>query len=113
MRCIAENAPDNVLRILVGNKNDLHHRLVISTQDGKRLADRYQVDFFETSAKSSKITEISHIFDTIIEKLLNLDESQSKSSTNTVDLINNQSNGFYDRFLGGCCSFTGTEIEKR
>ena len=112
MQCIAENAPDNILRILVANKCDLHHRLVVSTQDGKQLADRYQVDFFETSAKSAKTTEISQIFDLIIEKLLTLDESQR---TKTIDLSEKQSNGLYERIVGGsgCCSFTGTETEKK
>ena len=39
MKTIDENAPDDVLRILVGNKSDLHDCLIISTQDGKKLAD--------------------------------------------------------------------------
>lgn len=113
MKCITENAPDNVLRVLVGNKSDLHHRLVISSQEGKRLADKYQVDFFETSAKSSSTNEVSDMFDTIIKKLLDLDQSQSKESTKTIDLLdNNPSDTLYEKYIG-CCSFTGTPFEKR
>lgn len=112
MKCITENAPDNVLRVLVGNKSDLHPRLVISTQQGKRLADKYQVDFFETSAKSPSSTEVSQMFDSIIEKLLDLDQSQSTESTKTIDLLDDPSNTLYEKYLG-CCSFTGTPFEKR
>jgi GTPase SAR1 family protein len=105
MKTIDENAPDDVVRILVGNKSDLHHRLVISTQDGKRLADKYNVDFFETSAKSETSTTISQMFELLTEKLLDLKQSKSKSTTETINLNNNQST------FAGCCSFV-TTVEK-
>jgi GTPase SAR1 family protein len=107
MKSIDENAPDDVVRILVGNKSDLHHRLIISTQDGKRLADKYHVDFFETSAKSDTSTTISQMFDFLAEKLLDLKQPKSKQTTDTIDLNNNQSTSIYDKFAG-CCSFTTT-----
>jgi GTPase SAR1 family protein len=72
MKSIDENAPDDVLRILVGNKSDLHQRIVISTQDGKKLANQYHVDYFETSAKSDSSPNVSKMFFYITEKLLDL-----------------------------------------
>lgn len=45
-------APD-VSILLVGNLNDLENSKVISYDEGKQLADRLGVKFFETSAKTS------------------------------------------------------------
>lgn len=38
--------------LLVGNKNDLGSSVVVSYDEGKQLADRLGVKFFETSAKT-------------------------------------------------------------
>ncbi|XP_045120072.1 GTP-binding protein Rheb homolog [Portunus trituberculatus] len=37
--------------VLVGNKNDLHLERVVSTDQGRRLADNWKAAFLETSAK--------------------------------------------------------------
>ena len=97
MRNIEENAPDDVLRILVGNKSDLHHRIIISTQDGQRLADKYNVDYYETSAKSETSRTIPEMFNSITEKLLDLKQIKSKQTTDMIDLNGNQSK------FGSCC----------
>jgi GTPase SAR1 family protein len=97
MRNIEENAPDDVLRILVGNKSDLHHRLIISTQDGQRLADKYNVDYYETSAKSETSRTIPEMFNSITEKLLDLKQIKSKQTTDMIDLNGNQSK------FSSCC----------
>jgi len=39
------------LQLLVGNKSDLTGSRVITHQQGKELADRKGMEFFETSAK--------------------------------------------------------------
>lgn len=43
---------ENVQRILVGNKSDLLEHRKVSTEEGEALARRFNMDFFETSAKS-------------------------------------------------------------
>jgi GTPase SAR1 family protein len=106
MRNIDENAPDDVLRVLVGNKSDLHHRLVISTQEGKRLADKFRVDFFETSAKSDTNLSVSKMFYFITEKLLDQNQSKSDHSTVDIDRPNNPSESTYGGLISGCCSLT-------
>jgi len=103
MKQIDVEAPDDVIRILVGNKSDLHHRIVISTQDGKKLADQYHVDFFETSAKSDTSQNVSKMFYFLTEKLVELKQPISKQPTGSIDLSNNQSNSMYER-LTSCCS---------
>ncbi|CAF2580616.1 unnamed protein product [Rotaria sp. Silwood2] len=117
MRNIDENAPDDVIRILVGNKSDLHDRLIVSTHEGKLLADKFRVDFFETSAKSDTSPTVSKMFYFLTEKLLDQKqeaaarEQQSSSSsthqTGNISLTNNPSESTYGKLLG-CCSSTRT-----
>ena len=114
MRNIDENAPDDVVRILVGNKSDLHDRLIVSTHEGKLLADKFRVDFFETSAKSDTSPTVSKMFFFLTEKLLDQKQEaasrEQQSSTNergNISLTNNQSESTYGKLLG-CCSSTRT-----
>lgn len=53
IRNIEQHAADNVDRILVGNKCDMHQEKVVETKRGQELADDYNISFFETSAKSN------------------------------------------------------------
>ena len=48
---IEKNASENVLKILIGNKNDLENERVISKEEGQDFANRYSMQFIETSAK--------------------------------------------------------------
>jgi GTPase SAR1 family protein len=102
MKNIDENAPDDVVRILVGNKSDLHHRLIISTQEGKKLAEKYHVDFFETSAKSDTSPNVSNMFYFVTEKLLDIKQSVSKTPADNIDLSTNPANSAYEK-LTSCC----------
>ena len=45
-------APQDVKVILIGNKIDLENERQVSTEEGKALAEQYNLSFFETSAKS-------------------------------------------------------------
>jgi GTPase SAR1 family protein len=40
--------------VLVGNKVDLDEKRVVSTDEGKELADKLGISFYETSAKTGK-----------------------------------------------------------
>lgn len=57
MQSIDELAPENVCRILLGNKCDMTKERVIETAKGRELADKYGVQFFETSAKTGHNVE--------------------------------------------------------
>ncbi|XP_061651506.1 ras-related protein Rab-15-like isoform X2 [Phyllopteryx taeniolatus] len=50
---VDEYAPDKVQRILVGNKSDEEPRRRVTREEGSKLAERYGMDFFETSASTS------------------------------------------------------------
>lgn len=41
--------------VLVGNKTDLHLERKISTEEGRRLAERWRAAFVETSAKRNEV----------------------------------------------------------
>ena len=47
----------NVHMVLVGNKLDLNDRRVVSTDEGKELADKLGISFYETSAKTGENVE--------------------------------------------------------
>lgn len=50
MRDIKTRAPPDCDIVLCGNKADLEGDRVVSTEEGKALAEEYGVEFFETSA---------------------------------------------------------------
>ncbi len=55
IKLIEDNKDINTFPIvLVGNKRDLEERRVITYEKGKELADKYNIPFFETSAKTNQ-----------------------------------------------------------
>ena len=54
VECIEKFAKSNVLRILVGNKIDLSEKRVISNEEGKKLAQKYGLKYYEISALKSE-----------------------------------------------------------
>ncbi len=63
IQAILENNPEQVQKfqfVLIGNKTDLVAELVVETDRGKALADRYGLPFFEVSAKMA--TDVSKAF---------------------------------------------------
>ncbi|CAF0791332.1 unnamed protein product [Didymodactylos carnosus] len=118
MRNIDENVshPDDVVRILVGNKSDLQNRLIITSNEGKALADKYKVDFFETSAKSETSPNVNKMFYYLTEKLLDQRANKSSTSIEQSDLTErtasiNIGTSTYRQFLGNTCCSTRTNDE--
>lgn len=56
---VDKHAQENISRILVGNKKDLEDQRQVPYQEGKELADHFNVRFLETSAKESVNVEES------------------------------------------------------
>ena len=54
---INENVTESVIIILIGNKIDLEESRVVKYEVGKKVADEYKIQFFETSAKTGENIE--------------------------------------------------------
>ena len=50
-------SPKTIYMILVGNKCDLAENRQVTTEEGQELADKYGLEFFETSAKTGENVE--------------------------------------------------------
>ena len=57
MRDIKTRAPPDCDIVLCGNKSDLENDRVVTTEEGKTLAEEYGVQFFETSALTGSNVE--------------------------------------------------------
>lgn len=57
MNEVEKHSSHNISRILVGNKSDMVEARQVSTDEGKELADHFNVRFLETSAKDCKNVE--------------------------------------------------------
>mmetsp|Transcript_49575 Transcript_49575/g.91446 ORF Transcript_49575/g.91446 Transcript_49575/m.91446 type:complete len:203 (+) Transcript_49575:83-691(+) len=71
---LTQHGDENVQRILVGNKVDLQDNRKVSHQEGVDLAKRFNMAFFETSAKSGQDVETAFL--SIAEKVV--EQQQSK-----------------------------------
>ncbi|UJR37202.1 hypothetical protein I4U23_029910 [Adineta vaga] len=102
MKSINENAPDDVFRVLVGNKSDLHEYLVVSNEDGRQLANQYHMNYFETSAKSDSIEKITQMFSYITETLLERRQPVSIPPSIPINKFNESTDTIYQK-LTNCC----------
>lgn len=48
-----QHAQENMVILLIGNKNDLDHKRAVSTEEGQAFADAHGLLFLETSAKTA------------------------------------------------------------
>jgi Ras family protein len=83
---ILDLTPVNVPIMLVGNKVDLHMERVISTEEGKKLADSMNAKFLEISAKQN--SAVNEVFNTLIASIEtsqnNENPSQEKSANKCI-----------------------------
>ena len=52
-----DNAYSKMIILLVGNKNDLKFEREVTTEEGQEFADKHNLIYFETSAKSGDNVE--------------------------------------------------------
>ena len=73
---IEANAQTSVKKVLVGNKCDKPDR-VVTEEEGKKLAEEYNIGFFETSAKTNK--NVHNVFNYLVkEMIMEKDEEERK-----------------------------------
>lgn len=68
MNNIKENADSNSELLLIANKVDLVEDRLISREEGEELAKKFEVNYFETSAKTGENTDLA--FNDLIIRIL-------------------------------------------
>ena len=68
LEVIENNASDNVLKILIGNKIDLVDEIEVKHEEGQQFANRFNMQFIETSAKLD--TNVSEAFETLAKLMI-------------------------------------------
>lgn len=101
---IKNNAPENAVLILVGNKTDNKSKRVITNQEGKKIADELGIFFIEVSAKNGD--NIHFLFEKVSEEMIQMIKKEPKlyekeSIKNLDNLLKNESNETQKKF--GCC----------
>ena len=79
---INDNAPEEIQKILIGNKCDLNEREV-TTEEGKKLAEENGMKFFETSAKND--INVKETFEAITKDIL--DAQYKEEGDNIIETI--------------------------
>lgn len=79
-----QHAHENMVILLIGNKNDLEHRRAVTTDEGQAFADQNGLLFLETSAKTAYNVETAF--------LKTAEEIHSKILAGEID-VSNESHG--------------------
>lgn len=77
-----QHAHENMVILLIGNKNDLEHRRTVTTAEGLAFAEQHGLLFLETSAKTAFNVESAFLktAESIHEKILSGDIDVSNES---------------------------------
>ena len=83
----------NLFMILIGNKSDLEDKREVSNDEGRELAEKYGLDFFETSAKTgANVNEMFFFTAESIAKKIEQNSYDLESEDCGVKLGNKQKN---------------------
>ena len=88
MQEIEKFAQTGVVRLLVCNKCDLNEKRKVTTEEGQALADTYEINFIETSAKSA--TNIENAFHDIARTVIKTKYSANNSKKDNLKLKESQ-----------------------
>ena len=75
---INNKCPSDIIILIIGNKLDIKER-IISYEEGNLLAKKYNIDYFETSAKTGN--NITLIFEKILFEIIKKQNENEKNGT--------------------------------
>ena len=99
---IEKNASKDVYKILVGNKCDMESDRKVTVEQGKEFAQKYKMQFFETSAKNS--INVQQAFEAMTREIIN-DNKETNIHTKKDNIVvsENISNSKNIKTKGNCC----------
>ncbi|XP_060788997.1 ras-related protein Rab-15-like isoform X1 [Neoarius graeffei] len=99
---VDEYAPHTVQKILIGNKHDEEYQRQVTTEQGKKLAKIYGMDFLETSAFTNY--NVSEAFIRMTELVLeaNRKDPDSTLPSNDDDLSTTETKQEHERSICSC-----------
>ena len=77
--------PKRVKIVLIGNKSDLSEERVISFEEGKALAESFNVSFFECSAKTGMNIDV--VFEKMGEEVMEGEDIVGNSGNSTIGFL--------------------------
>lgn len=91
---VSNYAPRDVELILVGNKNDLSEQRQVSYDEGNDLANKYEMAFYETSAKNGNNVEEAFLsaIENVKEKIENEKVNLELCGIKKLNFIQNNNN---------------------
>ena len=103
---IEKNANKNVVKILIGNKNDLEEKRVISFSQAKDFADSNGLKYVETSAKLNN--NVTEAFSEIGKELMEASKDKEffgNENKKTITISNNTTDiNKENKVQKGCCA---------
>ena len=89
IKYVKENIKDEKYIIaLIANKNDLYEKQIVMDEDGKEAAEKYEIDFLTTSAKSDAVSFKEFVNRLIINYINMTEGSGSKDDKKDTLKIN-------------------------
>jgi Ras-related protein Rab-1A len=98
---IEKNASENVLKILIGNKNDLQDEKEITTEEGEAFAKRNGMQFIETSAKMN--TNVTEAFEALGKIMIEFNTEKKPITASNDKKVLNASSGKNIKTKKKCC----------
>jgi len=98
---LRDNCVENISICLVGNKIDLTKLRAVATEEGKHLASRHGISFFETSAQAN--TNVDLAFSTVVQECFKAENIKKSQSMNTKNTSNISISAVQKEQKSGCC----------
>ena len=98
---IEKNASENVLKILIGNKNDLVDEKEIKTEEGEAFAKRNGMQFIETSAKMN--TNVTEAFEALGKLMIECNTEKKPITASNEKKVLSASSGKSIKTKKKCC----------
>lgn len=87
---LKEHADPCVCIMIVGNKTDLRSQRVVSTEEGRLLAEKYRYSFIETSALDA--SNVGEAFNNLLVDIFNI-QTEAEKSDSTSRIVPQENKG--------------------